>query len=554
MALYLLSFAAQDPPSWPATTPALFEPLLLVSVFIPILILFGLGQMRVRPLAVWAVAALVIVAALGWFDVDRARLEPFAHSAVAWPWTQLWLSLPPALFIAHVLVVDAVLERRWTPSYPLRFETAWKMGVQAALAVVFVGVFWGVLRLGAALFDLINIHVFTHLLDQRWFDWPATTLALAVAIHATDVQPSLIRGARSVALTLFSWLLPLLALIIAGFLASLPFMSLKPLWETHFATSLLLGAAAGLVFLINTAYQDGAAPSDVSPIKRIAGTIGAVELVPLVALAAWGLGLRVGQYGWSVERVCAGAAVLIAACYGVGYASAVAFVPSWLKRLETANFVTAYVVLALFLALFTPIADPARLMTVSQVARLKSGAMKPGDFDFAALKFDGARWGGAALGALAKSSDQAVRDGATHAQAMQYRGDTNLPPPDRASQVVVYPAGAQIPPAFLDPDGPLWASNRPNCFNAGYPKCVARVVSLGSPPMRAILVDDFSQLFVFEPDSTGAWRLVKTSPSMGECANMPDAVATGDVKLAPHPAPDFVVGGHHVVVSDATAC
>jgi hypothetical protein len=150
--------------------------------------------------------------------------------------------------------VDAVIERRFAPSYARHFDTAWKQGVQIALAIVFVGLFWGVLYLGASLFKLIEIDFFERLLQRRWFWCPAITLAFAVAIHVTDVQPSLIRGARSLVLTLFSWLLPLLVLILVGFLGSLPFISLAPLWKTGFATSLLLTAAGLLVLLINACY------------------------------------------------------------------------------------------------------------------------------------------------------------------------------------------------------------------------------------------------------------------------------------------------------------
>ncbi|HEV3018588.1 MAG TPA: hypothetical protein VGY49_06185 [Burkholderiaceae bacterium] len=55
--------------------------------------------------------------------------------------------------------------------------------------------------------------------------------------------------------------------------------------------------------------------------------------------------------------------------------------------------------------LFSPIADPARLMVADQMARLRSGAVGPDKFDFGALKFDGARWGAPALAQLAQTQE-----------------------------------------------------------------------------------------------------------------------------------------------------
>ncbi|MEJ0067478.1 MAG: hypothetical protein WDO24_00495 [Pseudomonadota bacterium] len=221
-----------------------------------------------------------------------------------------------------MLTVDSAIERRLIPSYSRHFDTSWKLGIQIVLAMVFVGVFWGILYLGAGLFDLIKIAWFERLIEKSWFAFPATTLALALAIHVTDVQPALIRGVRSLALTLFSWLLPLLAGILLLFLASLAVISLTPLWNTHFAGALLLVAAGVMVFLINGCYQDGAAVSTLPQIKRWGGTHGAIELIPLVGLAVWALMLRVEQYGWTAERVLAAAVAIVAACYAVGYASA----------------------------------------------------------------------------------------------------------------------------------------------------------------------------------------------------------------------------------------
>jgi hypothetical protein len=116
-----------------------------------------------------------------------------------------------------------------------------------------------------------------------------------------------VRGVRTLASTLLSWLLPLTTLIAAGFLAALLFTGLDPLWATRRAASLVLAIAAVLIVLINAVYQDGEREHPAAFILRSAGIVAAVALTPLVAIAAHAVMLRVNQYGWTLERVFAAA-------------------------------------------------------------------------------------------------------------------------------------------------------------------------------------------------------------------------------------------------------
>ncbi len=75
-----------------------------------------------------------------------------------------------------------------------------------------------------------------------------------------------------------------------------------------------------------------------------------------------------------------------------------------LRRFATVNVAAAYLILALVLALFSPVADPA-LMVADHVARLKSGALSADEFNFRALKYEGARWGNEALSKLSQARD-----------------------------------------------------------------------------------------------------------------------------------------------------
>jgi len=152
LALVLLVGATDAPLSWPATHPAAFEPMFLVAILVPLIVILGLGRIGLRPLLIWTLVVVIVVAGLAHHDATRGRVEAFAAAQNFWPWYRLWLALPVSLFVAHVLVVDQVTERRLMPSYPRHFDTAWKLAVQIILGLVFVAVLFGVLYLGAGLF------------------------------------------------------------------------------------------------------------------------------------------------------------------------------------------------------------------------------------------------------------------------------------------------------------------------------------------------------------------------------------------------------------------
>jgi hypothetical protein len=260
IALWALSEAA-DNKVWPATNGLLFGVLATVVLFTPFVVLGGLANMRRRTLVIWTLAAAAGLAALGAHDIDRRT----AHETVDWISGQAMVFFAAALFIAHHLVSAADSDRKLIARFPTYFDQAWKHGVQLVMSAGFVGVFWLVLFLGGALFKLIGIAFVQDLIGKSWFAIPATTTMFAAAVQLTDVRHGLIRGIRTVALTLLSWLLPVLVFLTGAFMLALPFTGLEPLWKTRSAAGILLTAAAVMIVLINAAYQDGE-PDEATPL------------------------------------------------------------------------------------------------------------------------------------------------------------------------------------------------------------------------------------------------------------------------------------------------
>ncbi|MEJ0043560.1 MAG: hypothetical protein WDM81_15670 [Rhizomicrobium sp.] len=201
LALYLLYRWAADK-VWPATDPYWLAPLGLVFLFVPLLLVQGAGTLRTRTLVPWFVGVTALLAGLGWYSVWRGWPPAGAGGDIVDGGMTFALVAASfvGLFIAQSLVLAADAERRFIAPYPAYFDAATKLGVQFAATVAFVAVFWGVLWLGAVLFNLIKLDFLETLLEKDWFAIPATTLAAAAAIHVTDVRAKLWTGIRTVAL------------------------------------------------------------------------------------------------------------------------------------------------------------------------------------------------------------------------------------------------------------------------------------------------------------------------------------------------------------------
>jgi Domain of unknown function (DUF4153) len=543
VALYLL-YRASEVKGWPATEPLAFAALLLVAAFVPLIVVAGLANMRARTLTVWALVAAVICAGLAVHDILRDPLQIYGRSPGEpriVPTLVLWPCLALILFVGHALIVAGEADRRFVASYPRFFDVSWKHGVQLALAAAFVGAFWTLLLLSAELFRLIGIRYLLELIERPWFYAPATTVTLAYALHATDARAELVRGVRTLALTLLAWLLPMLTAFAIAFLLALSFTGLQPLWNTRQATATLLVAAAALIFLINAAYQDGQAGTSIARVVRYARSVASLVLVPVVGLAAYGLMLRAQQHGWTPERIVAGACVVVAACYAIGYALA-ALRPNFeLKGLEPANIIAACVVVAVVLALFSPVADPARTAVADQLRRLESGQVSPEKFDFKFLRFQSGRYGKEALERLAAQTEgahaTAIAERAKQAQRMRNPWEEPFNPTrtTRTENIaVVYPPGHALPASFVQFD--WWTKKEPGwmlppCLTM-VARCEAALVDLdgdGTAEVLLIATATAYQAAVFKSGPDGGWAWIGGLADV-HCPGVREALKAGQLK------------------------
>src|SRR5690606_39717959 len=92
------------------------------------------------------------------------------------------------------------------------------------------------------------------------------------------------------------------------------------------------------------------------------------------------LGLRIGQYGWTVDRLWGVLAASVLAAHAFGYAwAALSRKDPWLAKLEPVNVTAALLGVALVLLANSPVLDPQRIAAHSQVERLLDVKSAPDD-------------------------------------------------------------------------------------------------------------------------------------------------------------------------------
>lgn len=525
---------------WGSTRPFLIIPLCMVMVFVPLLIVQSLGYLRTKTLFIWILTGTIALFGMAYYAVYRQSLP-----------TQYFVDFLPVLlscgipvFIAHALILSGEQDRHFIAHYPTYFDIAWKLGVQTVLAVLFTIIFWLLFYLGIGLFEIIHLSFFYNIVTNSWFGFPASAVAIAFALHITDVKVSLIRGIRSLGLLLLSWLLPIITAIVTVFLISLFSTGLFLLWKTGFASWLLLIAAASLIILINAVYQDGKHALPI--IQRLSATLACCLLIPLVFLALYALQLRVAQYGWSVPRIEAFVFMLIAGAYAIGYTIAVFTSISPLKFIETTNFSIACLIITLAIALQTPLADPARLMVANQLSRLQRGEVSPEKFDFKALLTQGRRFGHAALDNLAAHSQGSKADyiKAQIKAILEVKKNNEWNPNQKTRNppsIVLYTKNTKIPDSFLKQNWE-WKDRSialPSCLY-GMETCYAWIFLDKDKASIVVLLNNPGFNFMgFKQNIQGIWTAIGTWTVPFACMGIMQSAMQGNFKVVVPTKPDL---------------
>ena len=410
---------------------------------------FGFGMERVR--LVWAAGFALMVGAVaglifywnggndGWGDIGD------------WRYASLFL----ASAIAVPLFQTARDEGAWRFPYRDVHGHAWTNVVLWFACWMFVGVVFAMAWLLAALFDLIGLHLVREMLERHWFAAGLAGAAFGGALGLFRERDRIVRLLQRVVTAVLAVLAPVLGAGLLLFLLALPFTGLGALWlATKATTPILLCCAIGALILANAVIGNGEDEEATNPVLRWGAMALGLAILPICVIAAIATGLRIGQYGFTPDRLWALAFVILATAYGVAYfVSLVRGRQSWAAKVRPANLYLAFIVTGVALFLATPLLSFNAISTRDQVSRLESGRIAADKFDWAALAFDFGDPGKAALKKLQASpraTIKALADNAATATTRWDVGDTEKARTrdEIAARLRRVPQGSVLPPGL----------------------------------------------------------------------------------------------------------
>jgi len=356
-----------------------------------------------------------VIALVGWFTAQYNQVPeifefPFFSGILA-------------VLIAAPLFQTIRDEGAWRFPYARVHRHVWTDAVIGGAALLFTGITFLLAWLIASLFDVIGIDAIKELLKKEWFGWMLAGFAFGGAIGVLRERDALVATLQKLVTVILAVLAPVLAVALAAFLLSIPFTGLEGLWKSDIpATPMLLLSAAGAFVFLNDVIGDGGEERRPNIWLRRSALILAICILPLAFFAALSMGQRIGQYGWTPERIWGVIAVGVALAYGLaGWWSVFKGRMNFdepLRPLQT-KLAIGLCGLALFLAL--PIVDFGAISANSQLARLTSGKVKAEEFDWTAMAFDFGKSGRKHLAQIEKSGPANQRELAKTALASEDR-------------------------------------------------------------------------------------------------------------------------------------
>ena len=290
-----------------------------------------------------------------------------------------------AYFIGLFWIKARLHEAVWFPSYASMFAFSWHNFLSITLAQLFSLLVVGLLFLWGSLFKVININFFADLFSEHWFLIPATTVSFAYAVILFRTQINAVGAVQRILRALFTILLPIVGIVAALFVAFLPVTGTDLIWQKGYGSGTILWFVFVSLFLFNAVFQDATELVYSPRVNRIVRFIPLVLLV-LMALCTYGVGVRVHEYGLTVERIWAIILTLFAGGFVLFYSALAVFGRnSWESLFGRANSVMALVVSGVCLLVITSVLSLDRLSIASQVKRLNTGQVEPEKFDYAYL-------------------------------------------------------------------------------------------------------------------------------------------------------------------------
>ncbi|MDO6425737.1 DUF4153 domain-containing protein [Thalassotalea sp. 1_MG-2023] len=405
--LLTLLYQSVEQSVWPATQPIWLTSLATFAISFPLLTFLCITKINGKEIAKYLLPFCLLLSTLGGYI--GLQLEPikFVNNdsvLVVFGFTALLASFKALMYIQQYM-------RNQPITYSSLFSLSWRNFIIFGECWLFVAIFWGILHLGAGLFAVVEIEFFQQLLRKDWFVIPVLNLAFGFAIIVFRNITHTADNISTILQTLIKFLLPALTIVSLGFLATLPFTGLNTLWKTGSGSLLVMWLQALTLFFVNAVYQDESHERPYHPFIHRLIFIG-IALLPVYSIiAAYGLWLRVEQYGLTIDRCWALLVWLLLTCFSFGYLIGILKKrDAWLETLSKVNIAMGMVVLVVMLLVNSPVLNFQNLSAKSQLARLDKGLTTYEDFDYQYFGRSLGRQGYLALQNLKKELNNAAPD------------------------------------------------------------------------------------------------------------------------------------------------
>ncbi len=363
-----------------------------------------------------------------------------------------------AWFIALFFTQVWLSTKDFSFSYDALIKASWSNYISLKLTLLFLLIFAGLLSLWAALFNIIGINQFAKLFSHPWFMFPVAGIMLGVAIINFRERINTVHLVLNILQVLMQWLLPIVSLMSILFLLTLPFTGLDGLWDTGYATGMMLWIISLLLFFSNAVYLVGNNDTQHSKFYNVLIKVSLILSPVYVGLASAGLMIRVNEYGWTVGRLWVLIIILLLASFTLSYSySLITKRNNWFYHITRINRILAVCIVIVCILVTSPVIDLRKISVTSQLSLLHQGKISIEDFDYKYLRFKTGRAGHQALLSLKdyepikNNSEQLAYIDNVLAASSQWNVKAKDSGNAQALKALIrmYPQGTEMPEALL---------------------------------------------------------------------------------------------------------
>ncbi|MGI9228984.1 MAG: hypothetical protein ACR2P9_03905 [Gammaproteobacteria bacterium] len=365
---------------WPHNNPIGIYTLTTLLLTAPIIALLILPSREAsRRVVFWlGVTALVLALMGAWMGSQLRPYDPLGRERGL----TMMFAVTVLVFCFKAVLCLQVVGGEVRPVYASLIRQALHNTLAILLAWMFMLIVWLLLLLWALLFRAIGVDFFYYIFRSSWFYVPVMVLAFDSALSLTKDHQLIDKFGRNLDV-LIRFLLLLVSFVYVLFLGSLIYTGPQVLWGTVGSGRLMLWQFI-ILFLVNVVYRGSGAISLPWPrwLHRLVS--GSVALLPVASLiTAWGLYLRINQYGWTVDRCWAVLIWALLALLSFSYLFAIIrWRDSWDDALSRVKINLGLLIMVLMVAVNSPLLDFRNISAVSQFQRMEAEPDMLDDYNF----------------------------------------------------------------------------------------------------------------------------------------------------------------------------